>query len=151
MAAAGSERKRWMLVSRTTRISFVGLLFGAAFGADLADGLVKRCAGFHRVRRRHCAPGQPTRSIASLPLAWLTAHLQLIGYFGRELLVANYWRETQVPFDRVAAVEPVWWYRGRFVRIRFNTRAPFGSTVLLQPPRRGAQIPSSGVSSTGLE
>ena len=71
--------------------------------------------------------------LASVPLAWLTAHLQLVGYSAGDLVVANYWRETRVPFAQVAAVEPVWWYRGRLVRIRFHRRTPFGSTVYYMP------------------
>ena len=71
--------------------------------------------------------------IATVPLAWLTVHLQLVGYRGRELVVANYWREARVPFEHVAAVESVWWYKGRMVRIRFNRRTPFGSVVYYMP------------------
>jgi hypothetical protein len=71
--------------------------------------------------------------IATVPLAWVTAHLQLVGYRGRELVVANYWREARIPFEHVQAVEPVWWYRGRLVRIRFNRRTPFGSMVFYMP------------------
>jgi len=71
--------------------------------------------------------------IATVLLTWLTVHLQLVGYRGRELVVANYWREARVPFEHVAAVEPVWWYKGRLVRIRFNRRTPFGSVVYYMP------------------
>jgi len=71
--------------------------------------------------------------IASVPLAWVTVHLQLVGYRGRELVVANYWREARIPFAHVAAVEPVWWYRGRLVRVRFNRQTPFGSLVYYLP------------------
>ena len=71
--------------------------------------------------------------LATAPLAWLTVHLQLIGYRGRELVVANYWREAGVPFEHIAAVEPVWWYKGRLVRTRFNRRTPFGSVVYYMP------------------
>lgn len=45
--------------------------------------------------------------IASGLLAWLTAHLQRVGYCGRSLIVANYWREDRIPFEHVEAVEPV--------------------------------------------
>jgi hypothetical protein len=71
--------------------------------------------------------------IATVPLTWMTVHLQLVGYQGAELVVANYWREARIPFALVAAVEPVWWYRGRLVRIRFNRATPFGSTVYYMP------------------
>ncbi|HYM05167.1 MAG TPA: hypothetical protein VEU11_01275 [Terriglobales bacterium] len=71
--------------------------------------------------------------IATAPLTWMTVHLQLVGYDGRELVVANYWREARIPFAFVEAVEPVWWYRGRLVRIRFNRATPFGAVVYYMP------------------
>ena len=71
--------------------------------------------------------------IATVPLTWITVHLQLVGYQDRELVVANYWREARIPFQSVEAVEPVWWYKGRLVRIRFNCRTPFGSVVYYMP------------------
>ena len=71
--------------------------------------------------------------IATVPLTWVTVHLQLVGYQDGELVVANYWREARIPFKSVEAVEPVWWYKGRLVRIRFNCRTPFGSLVYYMP------------------
>ena len=71
--------------------------------------------------------------IATVPLTWLTVHLQLVGYQDQELVVANYWREARISFKSVEAVEPVWWYKGRLVRIRFNCRTPFGSLVYYMP------------------
>jgi hypothetical protein len=71
--------------------------------------------------------------IAAVPLTWVTVHLQLVGYRGRELVVANYWREARIPFEHVEAVEPVWWYKGRLVRVRFNRRTPFGSVIYYMP------------------
>jgi hypothetical protein len=47
--------------------------------------------------------------------------------------VANYWREARIAFEDVEAVEPVWWYRGRMVRIRFRRETPFGDTVYYLP------------------
>ena len=73
-------------------------------------------------------------------LMWMTVHLQLVGYQGRELLIANYWRDARVPFAQVAAVESVWWYRSRLVRIRFHSPTPFGTCVYYLPkwgPLRG--------------
>jgi hypothetical protein len=61
-------------------------------------------------------------------LGW-TVRLQRVGYRGRELIVSNYRRAAHIPFSEVEAVEPVWWYRGRMVRIRFRGQTPFGSTV----------------------
>lgn len=71
--------------------------------------------------------------IATVPLTWFTVHLQLVGYRGRELMVANYWREARIPFEHIAAVESVWWYKGRLVRIRFNRPTPFGTLVYYMP------------------
>ncbi len=42
--------------------------------------------------------------IATVPLTWITVHLQLVGYRGRELVVANYWSESRIPFESVEAV-----------------------------------------------
>jgi hypothetical protein len=71
--------------------------------------------------------------IATVFMLWLTARLQRVGYRGRELIVANYWRQARIPFEQVEAVEAVWWYRGRMVRIGFCERTPFGYTVYYLP------------------
>ena len=71
--------------------------------------------------------------ITTVPLSWVTVHLQSVGYCGAELVVGNYWREARIPFQLVQAVEPVWWYKGRLVRIRFNRRTPFGTVVYYMP------------------
>jgi hypothetical protein len=71
--------------------------------------------------------------IATVPLLWLALHLQRVGYQGNELVVANYWRETRIPFKDVDAVEPVWWYKGRLVRVRFSRKTPFGSVIYYMP------------------
>jgi hypothetical protein len=71
--------------------------------------------------------------IATVPLSWFTLHLQRVGHFGRELVIGNYLREARIPFDDVEAVEPVWWYRGRLVRIRFRRPTPFGSLIYYVP------------------
>jgi hypothetical protein len=78
--------------------------------------------------------------VSTVVMVWTAVRLHRVGYCGRELVVANYWREARVPFDQVAAVEPVWWYRSRLVRIRFKSRTPFGSCVYYLPkwgPLRG--------------
>jgi hypothetical protein len=64
---------------------------------------------------------------------WFTWRLQRVGYSGRQLVVSNYWREARIAFQDVEAVEPVWWYRGRMVRIRFRNETPFGDTVYYLP------------------
>jgi hypothetical protein len=71
--------------------------------------------------------------IATVLLSWLVLHLQRVGHCGRDLVVDNYLRQARIPFDDVEAVEPVWWYRGRLVRIRFRHRTPFGSLIYYMP------------------
>ena len=71
--------------------------------------------------------------VATAFAIWLTQRLQKVGYGGRQLVVANYWREARIAFQDVEAVEPVWWYRGRMVRIRFRCETPFGNTVYYLP------------------
>jgi hypothetical protein len=87
--------------------------------------------------RIHLAPGLEFIAwfllIATGPLAWFTVHLQRVGYCGHELVVANYWREARIPFQKIQAVESVWWYKGRLVRVRFAGKTPFGSMVYYMP------------------
>jgi hypothetical protein len=71
--------------------------------------------------------------VSTIVLLGMAARLQRVGYCGRELVIANYWREARVPFDQVAAVESVWWFRSRLVRIRFKGSTPFGSCVYYLP------------------
>jgi len=66
-------------------------------------------------------------------MLWFSARLQRVGYAGRELVISSYWREARIPFDQVEAVEPVWWYRGRLVRIRLRSESPFGDVVYYLP------------------
>lgn len=71
--------------------------------------------------------------LATVPLAWLTFHLQRVGYSGRNLVISSSLREAKIPFEDVETVEPVWWYRGRMVRIRFRKQTAFGSLVYYMP------------------
>lgn len=66
-------------------------------------------------------------------LIWFSTRLQRVGYTGRELIVSNYSREERIPFDQVVAVEPVWWYRRRMVRIRLRPDNSFGPVVYYIP------------------
>ena len=65
--------------------------------------------------------------------AWSMMRLQRVGYCGRELVISNYWREARISFEQVQAVEPVWWYQRRMVRIRLASRTAFGDTVYYIP------------------
>lgn len=66
-------------------------------------------------------------------MMWVTAHLQRVGYRGRELVISNYLRQETVPFHNVASVEGVWWYWRRLVSIRFRERTSFGGLVYYIP------------------
>ena len=71
--------------------------------------------------------------LATIFLCWLSAHLQRVGYTGRDLVISNYLREERIPFNQVEAVEPVWWYRRRMVRIRLRPDTSFGQVVYYIP------------------
>jgi hypothetical protein len=66
-------------------------------------------------------------------MVWFSLRLQRVGYAGRELVISSYWREVRISFDEVEAVEPVWWYRGRLVRILLRSESPFGQVVYYLP------------------
>jgi hypothetical protein len=44
-------------------------------------------------------------TFSTVVMVWMAVRLQRVGYCERELVIANYWRETRVPFDQIAAVE----------------------------------------------
>src|SRR5579859_3052050 len=71
--------------------------------------------------------------IATGFMIWFSLRLQRVGYVGRELVVSNYWREARIPFSQVEAVESVWWYRRRLVRIRLRSESPFGMDIYYLP------------------
>jgi hypothetical protein len=71
--------------------------------------------------------------LGSAFMLWFSLRLQRVGYAGRELVVSNYWRQERIPFTQVAAVESVWWYRRRLVRIRLRSESPFGLVIYYLP------------------
>ncbi len=71
--------------------------------------------------------------VSTVFMIWMSLRLHLVGYCGRELVVDNYYREARIPFEQVAAVESVWWYRSRLVRIRFRGPTPFGTCIYYLP------------------
>ena len=71
--------------------------------------------------------------VATVFIFWLGARIQRVGYSGRDLVVSNYLRQERIPFDRVEAAEPVWWYYRRMVRVRFRTHTSFGYVVYYIP------------------
>jgi hypothetical protein len=91
------------------------------------------------VRTGHISIASNARFLAAVFLigtafmVWFSVRLQRVGYAGKELVISNYWREARIPFDQVEAVEPVWWYRGRLVRIQLRSESPFGQVVYYLP------------------
>jgi len=71
--------------------------------------------------------------LATAFMLWMSARLQRVGYVGRDLIVSNYRREIRIPFDQIEAVEPVWWYRRRMVRVRFRSETAFGQVIYYLP------------------
>ncbi len=71
--------------------------------------------------------------IGTVLMVWFSMRLQRVGYAGRDLIVSSYWREARIPFDQVDAIEPVWWYRRRLVRIRLRSESPFGQIIYYLP------------------
>ncbi len=71
--------------------------------------------------------------VATIFVLWMSARLKRVGYAARNLIVSNYQREIRVPFDLIEAVEPVWWYRRRMVRVRFRTDTEFGQVIYYLP------------------
>ena len=71
--------------------------------------------------------------VATAFMLWFSLRLQRVGYVGKELVVSNYWREARIPFSQVEAVESVWWYRRRLVRIRLRSESPFGLVIYYLP------------------
>jgi len=131
-AAGGEERTIWLsglVLTFLNKVVFPTLWFAVLFGVPawvyLTAGRVSIRPDFQFIVWFFL--------IATVPLSWIAAHLQLVGYQSGELVVANYWREQRIPFACVEAVEPVWWYRGRLVRVRFNRSTPFGTFVYYMP------------------
>lgn len=69
----------------------------------------------------------------TLFVLWQSSRTKRVGIAGGELVVSSYFREERIPFKQVAAVESVWWYWRRLVRIRFSPPSGFGETVYYIP------------------
>ena len=129
---ASGEQTVWLSGAILTFLN--KLLFPTLWLAALTGLVLGTLAQYGRIS---LAPGFRFLGVAVLAatglLVWLTARLQRVGYRGRELVVANYWREEGIPFEQVEAAEPVWWYWRRMVRVRFRARTSFGWTVYYLP------------------
>ena len=64
---------------------------------------------------------------------WQSSRTKRVGVAGGELVVSSYFREERIPFKQVEAVESVWWYWRRLVRIRFSPPSGFGETIYYIP------------------
>jgi hypothetical protein len=71
--------------------------------------------------------------LATVLIFWLSFRIQRVGWAGYDLIVSNYIRQERIPFDRVEAVDPVWWYYRRMVRIRLHSDTSFGRVVYYIP------------------
>ncbi len=118
-----------------TVVTFLNKLLFPALWLSLLAGLI--LAALIRNGHISIAPGFRWFAVlvvgATVFILWISARIQRVGYAGTDLVVANYWRETRVPFAQVEAVESVWWYRRRMVRVRFSPATPFGATVYYLP------------------
>ncbi|HXN45250.1 MAG TPA: hypothetical protein VN893_01330 [Bryobacteraceae bacterium] len=106
-------------------VLWLGVLGGLVLAALIRNGHISIAPGFRWFAALVIG--------ATVFILWISARIQRVGYAGTDLVVANYWRETRVPFAQVAAVESVWWYRRRMVRVRFSPSTPFGETVYYLP------------------
>jgi hypothetical protein len=71
--------------------------------------------------------------VATALLLVLSFRIQRVGYAGGELVISNYLRQERIPFQQVEAVEPVWWYHRRMVRVRLRGDTSFGQVVYYIP------------------
>jgi hypothetical protein len=60
---------------------------------------------------------------------WNWAHIKWVGYRGKNLVIASFRRQIEVPFSDVEAVETVPWSKGKAVRVRFLVPNAFGRDV----------------------
>jgi hypothetical protein len=104
---------------------WLGGLAGLVLAALIRNGHISIAPGFRFFALLVVA--------ATVFMLWISARTQRVGYAGTDLVVANYWREARIPFKNVEAVESVWWYKNRMVRVRFSSATPFGTTVYYLP------------------
>ena len=130
-AGAPAETVTWLSGGIVTVINKVGPVLWIAAVVGALSGI------FFKTGRFFVAPGfRPVIAFVFLATAymfWLSARIQRVGYTGRDLIVSNYLRQERIPFDQVEAVEPVWWYYRRMVRIRMRTHTSFGYVVYYIP------------------
>lgn len=131
IAGAPAEPVIWLSGGIVTVINKVGPVLWLAAVVGALSGIFLKTGHFL------IAPGfRPVIAFVFLAtgyMFWLSARIQRVGYTGRDLIVSNYLRQERIPFDQVEAVEPVWWYYRRMVRIRMRTHSSFGYVVYYIP------------------
>ena len=73
-------------------------------------------------------------------VAWVSSQTKRVGVCDGQLVVSNYRKTILVPYRQVAAVENVWWYWRRTVRIRFRAPTEFGDLVYYIPAYAGLMM-----------
>jgi hypothetical protein len=67
-------------------------------------------------------------------VGWVSSRTRRVGIEPGRLVVSTYFREIRVPFGQIEAVESVWWYWRRLVRVRFTGPSGFSEAVYYIPP-----------------
>jgi len=112
------------LINKFGAVLWLAAVMGGLSGIMLKNGRFFIAPGFR--------PLMAFVFLATVFVFWLSLRIQRVGYSGRELIVSNYLRQERIPFDRVEAVEPVWWNYRRMVRIRLRSSS-FGDVVYYIP------------------
>lgn len=131
IAGAPAEPVTWLSGGIVTVINKVGPVLWLAAVVGALSGIFFKTG--HFFISRGFRPVIAFVFLATAYMFWLSARIQRVGYTGRDLIVSNYLRQERIPFDQVEAVEPVWWYYRRMVRIRMRTHSSFGYVVYYIP------------------
>ena len=128
---ASAQPVTWLSGEIVTFVNKIGPLIWLAVVVGALSGVVLKTG--HILIAPAFRPLGAFFLLASVFLFWLSVRLQRVGYAGRDLIVSNYLRQEHIPFDKVEAVEPVWWYKRRMVRIRLRSSTSFGEVVYYIP------------------
>jgi hypothetical protein len=112
-------------INKIGAVIWLAAVTGALLGVFFNTGRLSIAPGFR--------PLFTFLVLASIFMVWLSVRVQRVGHAGRDLVVSNYLRRARIPFDQVEAVEPVWWYFRRMVRIRLRSSSSFGQVLYYIP------------------
>lgn len=70
-------------------------------------------------------------------VAWVSSRTKRVGICDGRLVISNYRRTVFLDYREVEAVENVWWYWRRLVRLRFRAPTEFGEVVYYIPKWSG--------------